>query len=439
MFIWFHNKGQLAPVFIVTLVVLLIMAFLTVNLGKVAFIKTDSANAVDAGSLAGGSAMANAFNIIAAQNAQLYYQYWKFFFSVSVSFLNALRHLQAAAKHAKNAGNIAGSGAAGSVIGCASPCSRVGIAEAAAAQMQAAIAETVKLIKVIMSIQLAVTGFWLAQYGFYYLKEKSIVKMAKANRLNAITLAHRFTYMNSGIGVKLREGAAPEKEKMLGKEDAFNYREPFSDFLKGLGSGPDYQYAWLDGQGREHSVSSKVRVDPVDTYDLKVTVLPFPAEIAIISWALSAAEQVLQIFIKAKAIFEKAAAQFKAACAKMLVCLAMPNFPPGPKWACIALAIAACGAAANTLANGGLSLLPAERLGFQIVGSLMIAWAGLAPGPIIRDKDGGAAFIFIIAWIDDIIHNRLLRVDSDQSHQGADLEVWQSRYPATHSDSTVNF
>ncbi|MBM3250496.1 MAG: hypothetical protein FJZ09_06650, partial [Candidatus Omnitrophica bacterium] len=57
-----YNKGQVAPFFIVIIIVIIIMAMVTVNLSKVALIKTETSNAADAGAIAAGSAMASLFN-----------------------------------------------------------------------------------------------------------------------------------------------------------------------------------------------------------------------------------------------------------------------------------------------------------------------------------------------------------------------------------------
>lgn len=59
-----RKKGQIAPFLIAVIVILLIAVMVTVNLGKVSLTKTHTANAADAGALAGGSTMANGLNTI---------------------------------------------------------------------------------------------------------------------------------------------------------------------------------------------------------------------------------------------------------------------------------------------------------------------------------------------------------------------------------------
>lgn len=58
------KKGQISPFLIAVIVILLIALMVTVNLGKVSLTKTNTANAADAGALAGASTMANGLNAI---------------------------------------------------------------------------------------------------------------------------------------------------------------------------------------------------------------------------------------------------------------------------------------------------------------------------------------------------------------------------------------
>jgi len=90
MFIYFnqnklaYHKGQLVPFFIVFIVVLLIAALVTVNIGKVGLIKTYSSNAADAGALAGGSVMATVFNTQALMNSEMIVAYEMFYALMAV-------------------------------------------------------------------------------------------------------------------------------------------------------------------------------------------------------------------------------------------------------------------------------------------------------------------------------------------------------------------
>ncbi|TAM38405.1 hypothetical protein EPN54_04280 [bacterium] len=245
MFTYFHNrklkynKGQLAPFFIVIMVAIVIMAMVTVNLSKVALTKTESANAADSGALAAGSIMANVFNSIAKQNAQMEFQYWTFFTSVSVSFTVAVGALAVAA---------------------ATACSLYG---ACAGDVAANIAWWTML-----AIIIAVEAFNIAQnYTLQIIKEKIGVE----GRKSAIKAGHQFVFINSGIGSKLKEGSQ---------------RDDFKNFMNGISHLPTYTYSWQDGQGRAHSVTSTVNIEEVDKFDMQATLLPALSILALVGTAI---------------------------------------------------------------------------------------------------------------------------------------------------------
>lgn len=176
-----YEKGQLAPFFILILVVLIIMAMVTVNLSKVASIKTEASNAADAGSLASGSVMAKTFNVVAQANSQMEYYYTEFMVSTMLAYTIAFIYLAKAMSQA-----------------CPNPCG-------AAAYMS-------KAIMANWGILVTVTGYWIATEYFYC----KIREMTDKGRDSAIGVGHQFAFINSGIGQKLN------KEQ----------RDAFSDFYR---------------------------------------------------------------------------------------------------------------------------------------------------------------------------------------------------------------
>ncbi len=348
-----YNKGQMAPFFILILVIIITMAMVTVNLSKVALNKTESSNAADAGALAAGSIMANVFNSVAKQNSQMEFQYWTFYTSVSVLFTVATYLLA----HAL-------------VTACWLSC------EAAAVMAWAT--------GVIISIGIATLAFGIAQIFLYQL----IRSMAEQGRDGAIKAGHQFVFFNSGIGSKLKEGAQ---------------RDTFSNFANSLGEEETYAFSWVDGQGRQHNVTSRVSTKKVDTFDMQVTVLPSSVETAL----LFAAQRLASF----------ASMELIAAC----ICETCRPFPP-----CVACQAKNCALAIKFI-------IPAIVL-------LAAAWAGLAPGTVIKDDSSILnALMWNYCWIDDIDHDRLVQVRTMQHHEGTDLGLWQTQYPDTTSYSIANF
>lgn len=429
-----YEKGQLAPFFILILVVLLVMAMVTVNLSKVAFIKTDSSNAVDSGALAAGSVVANVFNAVASANSQMEALYWEFYwFTVTPLFIAALVYLTAAYTSASAAltSAISAEGAA-----CGSPCAAVGLATAAAVSAGAAAYSLNQFWWTTTTISVSVTAFSVLQH-YYYL---SIRDMAKRGREQAIELGHRFAFINSGIGSKLKEESPGEE--ITEQEQKNNYRNEFSRFLdKEIGRNPEYTYPWEDGQEREHFVYSKVAIDEVDTFDLKVAVLPSLAVSAFLFASSRLANSAQASLTSAGGFYGEAEGFLTKACTLVGCC---PHHP------CCAAYFSACAAGASSLANGiapnSTALSPTMTAIFPL---MFAAWTGLLPGRIFTSSSDSDAALYIITWIDDIMdpnnpeephqHNRLVRVDTEQHHEGADLGLWQTRYPDTKSYSVVNF
>lgn len=314
-----YEKGQLAPVFILVLVVLIIMAMVTLNISKVAQIKTDAGNAADAGALAGGSVMANVFNMVAAAAKQMEVDYWEYFVVVSVSFIIAIILVWTS-----NSTN------------CYSPWS-------------------------IGGLLIGVLGFSLAQYYYY----RSTRQQAAEGRESAKTLSHKLAFINSGIGGRLKEGDYPGA--LTGGEDDKNYRDRFSAFLDQILTADQYSYSWKDGQGREHFVQVNTEIEQVDNFEVTVTFFSLTVEIILLVVALIAA-------------------------------------------------VVAC-----------YGTVPIVVLIAKIVATvlLIVSWIGLFSGSIDMNPDAER----IPCWINDIQHNHLVRVESTQHHQGADLGLWQARYP----------
>jgi hypothetical protein len=232
-------------------------------------------------------------------------------------------------------------------------------------------------ITVIYGLMVAVTGYWAASEYFYC----SIRDMADKGQDSAVDAGHGLIFANSGIGSKIKKG---------------EQRDNFSDFLKNIDDGKEeYTYSWEDGQARAHSVKSRLHIDELEDYDLHTTVLPYAAEMALLGaalWWAYDAENMLTLACACEHHYCKAVA---CAAAKSAIVLTM-------------------------------ELLAA-------------AAAGLPPAFSVNSSNCTDALPWIITWIDDIEHNRLVEADTWQKHEGADLGLWQTRYPDTHSLSWADF
>lgn len=371
-----YNEGQLAPFFIVILVIIIILALVTINLGKVAFIRTGSTNAVDSGALSAGSVMAGVFNSLASANAEMEEWYWTFLTAVSVSYVIAFLKLGAAYGQA-----------------CPNPCG--------------AQASIDFFINTTWAILVATSAHYAGKLYYYGV----IRRNTREGRESAVGGGHSYAFTNSGLASKLKEGAPPGE--VTGPGGRRNYRDTFDDFLDAIHDDVEahhphqhYTYDWEDGQERAHIVEVDVSIDDVEDYDLIVSALPFPAEIALLSISLSLAYS--------------ASAALKGSCACRSCCSSGP-------WG-----IACCVCWLKLCVDAMVLMTPI----FWLMGS---ALAGLAPILEVHSSSTSDAWPWMISWIDDIDHDRLVRVEIDQQHEGADLGLWQTRYPDIRSFSLVSF
>jgi hypothetical protein len=469
----------MVPVFIIILVVLIIMVFVTVNLSKVAISKTDTSNSVDAGGLACGSVMANVFNATAVANSYLEAAYQEFYATYTVSVLATLFDVLKANK----AGNMATSLAADALdqsstakmmaemaislckpessCSAEAPLAEAGMcagtaagfamgasmaAEYAVSAMKSAISKTQRIIA-------AVTAFHIAQYYTY----RNMRKTAMKGREDAIELGHKFCYMNSGIGVKLRAGSPPALGAAEMHGDVNNYRNTFSDFIDALGHAEKYSYAWIDGESRNHYVETVVHTDDVDTFDLKVTALPFPGVLGLLAGSLASESTAKGEFTTAQTqykagfdAYSDAAKTFglakiglvaicamdQACCPKRLCCGLIPGMCEVFAWG-VNVGIGYLGTGDTAVGSGNTAVGAAAAATKPVYLMMTGALVGMLPGGVI--SSGGMDLAFSICWVDDIDHNRLVRVDTTHRHGGTDVGLWKSEYPEMKSFALIDF
>lgn len=388
-----YDKGQLAPFFIVILVVMIIMAMVTVNLSKVAFTKAESANAVDAGGLAAGSVMANLFNAIGKASKDMEKAYRIFFNKVSIAFTMCLEYLtngQTLAFEAKDLAQKAMN---------SYPCQAVGLLNQAVAKAQESI-KNLKSLKYMMNdgVKPQIEKFHQKQFEFY----KKVRELAKESRCKARKMGHKLSFMNSGIGAKVTD------------------RDGFNNFVNNLACEETYNYSWQDGQGRRHSIESKVSIAEVNKFELKISKVSFSEEKQLIEKIIKAAENAIALMNRAILYYQIGAILMWLACWGI--------------WIAWILAIFFIYWGINANDSAMATLKPAFA-------DITNAWEKLLPkdGAFTSSSDGDAEDK-IICWIDEIDHDYRVRVDNTQEHQGREeTGIWNARYPQTKSHSVVSF
>jgi hypothetical protein len=430
MFTYFHDrkfkyeKGQLAPVYILILVIVIIMAMVTVNLSKVAMVKTDTANSADAGALATGAIMANAFNGVAIQNNLMMNAYWSAYMSIALAFILTFRKLIMAYMTASAALTAASTNALALQPPCATSCAALAAIRTTYIPLDSAVLNLAWVIKSIAAIGVSITGLWIAQQFNYQI----IRRMAVRGRSSAIRNGHGFVFSNSEIGSKLKAGSMPSGVT----KDPQGYRDAYVNFLDGIGDNEHYNYSWRDGQERLHSVDSNVYTKKVDDFKLTVTLLSFGEEFAATVASIASVMLAKSSLIAAKAAYLTAGIYFDAACLQVPCCICpYPVCCPS----CTASAVSGKMALIPGIAENSAALL--AMTGTFVL--LVTALAGLLP---VRETTSSGEWdvpLEIVCWISDIDHDHLVRVDTIQSHQGADLGLWKTSYPTTSSYAVVDF
>jgi len=405
MFIYFnqnklaYHKGQLVPFFIVFIVVLLIAALVTVNIGKVGLIKTYSSNAADAGALAGGSVMATVFNTQALMNSEMIVAYEMFYALMAVQVGIIIAAMWVAASTCMGTPPCYCCG-----YGC--PCD-------SCCPQPLCHTSTGYAIVGLKAAIVALIAFQVKQF-FYY---KIMKEQAMDGRDSAIEVAYRYAFLNSGISSKLKScrledtglcddceddcerdckqecgddnnclDACSREELTCLVDNCQSQQAEFQLWLKDIGSVPTAEYTWLDGQERNHQVYVGIDTHDVGTYKLKLPALPTAALVALLYVA------------------------YGVAVASAVSCNCCPLLSGG-------MTLAAKYVTLDTLA---------------VLAGLIPAWD--------FDASGLAMVMFPICWVTEIDHNRLLAVTTRQEHEGEDYGVMgQTAYPRIESYSQVDF
>ena len=242
-----YEKGQMIPIFIVILVVIIIMSMITVNLSKIALTRTDVSNAADAGALAGGSVMAGVFNQQAVRNSQMIANYWMGYAEIATTIAMTIALYMTASAMC---------------CGVVTTGAYVGLVNAANTML--------------VPLTIAIYAFSQRQYWTY----RKMRFEAQKGRLDAIKQGYRYAFLNSGIGQKLISHSVLRDiagNRMRG--DITNYADTFNVFQKaGINELsamlPVIPYAWRDGQGRLHTVIVRSWTDSVGNYRIRMSVMP---------------------------------------------------------------------------------------------------------------------------------------------------------------------
>ena len=400
-----YHKGQLAPFFIVLIVVLIIAALVTVNIGKIARTKTYSGNSTDAGALAAASTLAYALNYVATANGKMIQNYNNFNSETQRHFSNAWTSLNQALSYIYQAMSTATSASSSSDWDDV-----IDYIEDAQDELETFVDEMDLLHDEI------VPSYHDFQQDYYELiRERVHDDSDNSNDLytNALVAGYKLDFLNSGIAVKKGE---------QGQSDFQSYVDSIT--ISNVTNNTYKTYSWSDGQGRSHSVKAKIDIDALRTYRVKVTQSQYQSVLNSLQSASNSAENAINYLQTAIPYcqIEKILVDCKDSCyycevAYYAILAVILNY--------LNLAISQSNSALN---------------------SSQQARNGLQSGSVITSTSKSDTEPYIICWIQDITHDRLVDAYNTQTHQSKTYEagdgtgqLWEATYPETSSSSRATF
>lgn len=257
-------SGQITPFLVVALVILLVAAIATINIGRVSLDKTCSANAADAGSLAAASVWASAFNSLTEINRdQIEFWYDVNFYTYGELYKESQEHIDAAITAALESSALAASAAA---VGTDySQCYSIWFAGIAVAALDAAAGtlaleasmEVMAFNMTVMYMKSRITDPFHDQQWSNYKYARDFMDKSY---INARKTGLSYAFSNSCIPSKLSDSQNDAFSAWMMQEGPFNEgREEASS------------YSWEDKIPQTHTVTALLELPQISSYELQHT------------------------------------------------------------------------------------------------------------------------------------------------------------------------
>lgn len=273
-------SGQIAPFLLVVLVILLVAAIASINIGRLGIDKTYSANAADSGALAGATIMSGMLNGFPATNTAFLSSYISFYASYLGTQNLADTHWENAwiAMAVVTAMQLASiviayvyelQGTISCYEGFAMTVSYwiiVAFMIASSILVHYALQELIKLATDVAILKSTIENFYDASQKAYCDLRAAMDSAVDTGEISVKKIA----FGNSGISEKLSTSQGD------------NYSAFMSSDSPGGGV-----YSWSDKLSQSHTVTVDVSMPKITTYNIQHTVLGYAAEIAILDEIIS--------------------------------------------------------------------------------------------------------------------------------------------------------
>lgn len=268
-------QGQIAPLLLVVLVILLIAAIATINIGRVSIDKTCSANAADAGSLAAASGYASAFNSLAQLNAMLEDNFDIAYASYTAVYEEGNQYLTNAIMYALIS---AAATAAAAAVGSSEPmpCVFWGQGLAVAALLMVAAVAALESSMNTAAYSIAASYMLSITDSFYESQLKAFCSDAAfmdGSYENAHNIGFTYAFTNSCIPPKLTSEQSDLFNLWLGTVTTES-----GDVKNWLVYLPAAQgtYSWQDRLSQKHTVTASLDLPKITSYEVQHTVGSHP-------------------------------------------------------------------------------------------------------------------------------------------------------------------
>lgn len=444
-------QGQITPFLLVTVVILLVAAITTINIGRVGIDKTYSGNAADSGALAGASIMSGMMNSLCETNGLLLDSYVNFYLTylgtqiladehwenawIAMATVSALQIVSMVMAYYWDVLGTASCFGASPFLASVEYFIIMAFLITCTLLVHYALEQLVKLSTDVSVLKSTIEDYHDASWEAYCEIRDSIDQGVSDGELSAKKIA----FGNSGISEKLSTSQGDD----------------FSAFLSGDGAGGG-SYSWSDKLSQTHTVTVNVNLPMVTTYTIQHTVLSYSQEIDILDEVISDIDDV------STTLYGMAIAIDTTTLAYLI--LGVVGLVVGALYVCsqtVIGCIACCAPFAALCAvwylsaqiaigfltwiGGVLSfvLLLEGALGsatlYGIMDGLDQAFAGLDPNGSVNSTSCGDAADLLIVQFSAVPYPGNVTASSTQNHPGTSSGIVPTTYPAVTSSASASY
>ncbi len=449
-FFWFaKNKqfnqennlsGQIFPFLLVVLVILLVAAVATINIGRVSLDKTCSANAADAGALAAASAWASAFNVLTEINRdQLEFEFDQNYYTYGQLYLAADKYLDEAITDAA----AASAAAIAAAVFASDPPKCVifwwnGVAasvfDATASWMAFEASTSTQAFSIAAQFMQSLTDSFHEQQWSNYCSARDFMD---SSYINARKTGLSYAFSNGCISSKLSD----------------SQNDAFSAWMSAEGPYNDGTYTWQDKIPQPHTVKATLDLPKISSYTLQHTQSNYSQISSLLDGLISRSQIISGVLNSTAVVLGATAVEFMIAVIVSITaftvyvtCCNVPYPYCCPAWAAICLSLQKAYTALQMQQTWLIASL-AAIVGAAAAVSLYLlksnndqAFDNWAPDGMQTSTSCADAGDLMIVKINQVtIPSWITTCQNTQQHPGTSSGILATVYPTVTSTSRARF